>query len=654
MKNIFFVICFLVSVLHSTGQSSVSGVINRYYKVTKVDRNIGWVKLATMDAFLPAYKKALLVQMKGATMTSSNNSSFGDIASVNNAGNFELVNLCGFIQDTVFFERKLNNYFTDGEPIQLVAIPEYTNVTISDTLKGTAWDATTGLGGIIAIEASDTVILDKPIDASGIGFVGGTLDTYPDCTFILSVTDYCMGYNTGTINAIQGAKKGEGIAPYITNKEYGRGKQVNGGGGGNNHNAGGGGGSNYGAGGLGGNRTVGGCKSTASGVGGLALKSIYDTCSTRLFLGGGGGSGHGNQNTSFGNTGKPGGSGGGLVIITAKVIKANGTGEILANGERPYSTNTLVNYGNVHDADSDGGGGGGAGGSILLNCTDFVGNTTVSAKGAKGSNAGIGMISNFCDGPGGGGGGGVIVFSTATTPAGVTTDISAGPSGLVVDVNAPACYNTGNGATNGVDGNVLFNYARPAPRDSTPLCLQIVLVDKLLSFAGQLSNNNILLTAKVADRNTVQQMVLQRSFNGMDFEELLKVNNNGREEYILQDAFQYRTVWYRVLITDRNGRRYYSAVLRFTGKLPLNQVYVNIYPNPVHNTPVFFFNSTRTQKVNYTLYDATGKKVWSNKLLINSGENNYTVNLPNLAGGVYYVQFTGEGFSTTKQFIKLP
>lgn len=48
------------------------------------------------------------------------------------------------------------------------------------------------------------------------------------------------------------AEKGEGIANYITGKQFARGKQANGGGGGNNHNTGGGGGSLGGDGGQGG------------------------------------------------------------------------------------------------------------------------------------------------------------------------------------------------------------------------------------------------------------------------------------------------------------------------------------------------------------------------------------------------------------------
>ena len=656
MRKILLLI-FTVFLYTCISAQSISGIVNRYYKVEKVHRDSGWAKLSLMDGILPSYKIAVLIQMKGVTgNTTSNTSAFGDITAVNNAGNFEFVNLCGFIGDTVFFERKLNNFYTDGELIQLVAVPQYTNVTVTDTLKAKDWDDSQGLGGILAIDVQDTLFLNKPLYATGAGFRGGGLETFPDCVFIfIAITDYFMPFST--VSNTQGARKGEGVLPYAINKECGRGKQANGGGGGNNHNGGGGGGANYGTGGLGGSRTTGSgnCRSVnGKGEGGLALKSIYDTCSTKAFLGGGGGAGHGNQNGAFGNTGKPGGNGGGIILIKAGVIKSNGAAEIIADGARPYNTNTLAVYANVHDADSDGGGGGGGAGVVLLNCNNYVGNTSISAKGAKGSNAGMGNSTGFCDAPGGGGGSGLIVLSTGSAPAGITTNVSAGASGLVINVNSPACYNTGNGATDGTAGNVLFNYAAPAPRDSTLLCKSILPVSLLLSFDGQVINDKILFTAKLTDANNVHELSLQRSFDGSNFNEVVNAGNNNNSAYYFQDIFQYRIVFYRLLVVTRDGRKYVSPVLKFSGRPSATTTFAAIYPNPVLSKPSFFFNTARAQKVQLELYDAAGKLLLANGFFIAAGENYYTLSsATEFADGLYYVKFVGENFSTARQFVKI-
>ena len=220
-----------------------------------------------------------------------------------------------------------------------------------------------------------------------------------DCDFLHNISNYYLSvppsdkYSTG-------GKKGEGIADYIANKEYGRGKLTNGGGGGNSNNTGGAGGSNYGAGGNGGLRSMESafqCHGGSPGIGGLSLSSYgYTTAQNKIFMGGGGGGGHENN-----GAGEPGGNGGGIVIITAPTI--SGTGSIFANGISPVNP---INS-NPLKADGDGGGGGGGGGTVILNVSVASGTIPVQVNGARGSDA-SNVVVNDCTGPGGGGGAGVI------------------------------------------------------------------------------------------------------------------------------------------------------------------------------------------------------------------------------------------------------
>ena len=155
-------------------------------------------------------------------------------------------------------------------------------------------------GGIVAIEAADTIYLNSGIDVSGQGFVGGGLFNYGtpayNCSNLVPVTAYYFSIIGSTYQ--NGGIKGEGIADYIASEEAGRGKLANGGGGGDNQNTGGGGGGNYGAGGLGGQSTV-LCPNTSVGVGGIGLSAYgYSNAANRIFFGGGGGAGH--ENNSVG------------------------------------------------------------------------------------------------------------------------------------------------------------------------------------------------------------------------------------------------------------------------------------------------------------------------------------------------------------------
>jgi hypothetical protein len=365
LRKLFFIVFFFNSIIVSA--QNISGVVNIYRKVLWADSATARLKLSDVSG-LGGYSnyKAMIIQMKGGSMDETATSSFGNINAINEAGYYEIGTICGFLSDTVVMERKLNNYYNTAGLVQFIIIPKYTNVTVTDTLKAQIWDESTATGGVVAIEATGTITLNKPITASGAGFSGGTYNQFAvSCAFTTGVTGYYYAYNVSNNN--NGAKKGEGIAAYITNKEYGRGKQTNGGGGGNNHNAGGGGGSNYGVGGQGGENTNGSCRSNTPGIGGVSMSgygySLSPSTKNRIFLGGGGGAGHDNNGFGMG-----GGNGGGIVYISANTITGGSAtssdNKIMANGDS--TGRNIPGYGWYAGSWSDGSGGGGGGGTVIL------------------------------------------------------------------------------------------------------------------------------------------------------------------------------------------------------------------------------------------------------------------------------------------------
>ena len=307
---------------------SISGVINSYYKITGVNIVPNTLTVSSAVGLTPGLN-VLIIQMKGAGINSSNSSSFGNISSIGNAGNYEFNYICGISGNNVLLQYQLLKSYDAAGFVQLIPVPQYTSVTIVDTVKPSPWNSVSGTGGVVVIRASDTIFLNGPVDVSGKGFEGGFLSNYANCVWSTNVTSYVLPVTPADPNT-NGARKGEGISDFIVSGEYGRGKQANGGGGGNNHNTGGGGGSNYGVGGNGGNRsneTFFACHGTNPGIGGLSLSAQgYTVANNRIFMGGGGGSGH--QNNSVGT---PGGNGGGIIILLAKTIVSSGN-KLLSNG----------------------------------------------------------------------------------------------------------------------------------------------------------------------------------------------------------------------------------------------------------------------------------------------------------------------------------
>ncbi|MFD1873664.1 hypothetical protein [Hymenobacter bucti] len=397
----------------------------------------------------------LVIQMQGADIDYTNTASYGDGvsgggANGNSAANFQAgtyeyvvaanTTPLGLGGGSLAISPLANSYVSSAASatagprrFQVVRIPQYGNVTLTGTLKATAWNGS--IGGIIALDVAGQINLNgNSIDASGRGFRGGGGRT--QATAAGNNNDYV---NLTTANA--NAQKGEGTAGtprYVTvptsaddvttnaisdtgidgyaGGTSGRGAPGNAGGGGNNNinNSGGGGGANGGTGGRGGDNF--GDKLAIGGEPGASFSAVT---SSRLVLGGGGGAGTTNNSTGTPGNGlaSSGATGGGIVLLRTGTI--TGAGAILANGGN--ANNSTVD---------DGAGGGGAGGAILITARSTSA-LTLNANGGTGGNTNPATNSGP-HGPGGGGGGGVVF-----TTSGVTATISAagGVNGTTVETN---------------------------------------------------------------------------------------------------------------------------------------------------------------------------------------------------------------------------
>lgn len=287
-------------------------------------------------------------------------------------GAWELVYVTSLEGDDVEISVPLAHAFT-VPGAQAIVVPQYEKLEIgpNGVVAGQRWDGVSG--GIVAILATEAVILNGSLDANNIGYRGGRavpVASQTGCSQIEGLVD--AGF------APRGEGWGSGDAGYggLTG---GRGNYGNGGGGGDCLNAGGAGGGLGGRGGAGGNsqdnaRQVGGMPGAA-----IALSPGF----ARLRFGGGGGAGE----TNGSNNGS-GGSGGGVIFVRAP--KISGTGQIVARGERGGN------------APADGAGGGGAGGTVYLDVAEAPVCSRIGITGGSGGSTDAGI------GPGGGGGGGVV------------------------------------------------------------------------------------------------------------------------------------------------------------------------------------------------------------------------------------------------------
>ena len=406
----------------------LSGIVNDYARVTAVGTYT--LTLDDASAFSPG-DKVLVIQMKGATISQVDDSTYGNIVGFGEAGNYEIGKVAQVSGTQLTLERRLCRVYTPADVVQAVRIPVYTEAIVTGTLSAPAWDGHTG--GILVVEATDRLTLAAGVDLTGRGFRGGDRNGQATAGGLT----YICPFNSG-----RGGIKGEGITELP--QAACRGKLANGGGGGNDHNGGGGGGGNYGAGGVGGHGWKSNSLSNLSdldkgGRGGVNLQDYYDSGLPKLFLGGGGGGGHQNNGASY-----PAGNGGGIVILISPILEVAQPVSILAAGVDALD----------HQI-NDGAGGGGGGGSILLDVGQVLSPASLTLDVSGGDGATIHTRDQH--GPGGGGGGGVI-NSTSPLPAGVTRVLAGGEPGYFITTNqANPLGGTSHGATAGRPGGVITN-----------------------------------------------------------------------------------------------------------------------------------------------------------------------------------------------------
>jgi len=357
----------------TAGSTTLYGYSNTYYPASQATVSAGATSIVIGSASgsgygttpIGAYDIVLIIQMQGAQVTSSNNSSYGDgmgtgSGYLNNAnlmaGHMEYavaMNAVPLTGGTLNLQTGLTNAYknagfgTDGQyRYQIIRIPLYNNLILGANIRPPEWNG--AVGGVIDVYVDGALNMSGfSIDASGTGFRGGGGKAWSGASSNTN-TDFIAAYNNKS-----GGSKGEGIAgtPYYLDSvnsaalfssgvdgypggSYDRGAPGNAGGGAtdglpsnNSNNAGGGGGGNGGTGGGGGNSW-----SSNLAVGGRGGTLFAQQSPSRLVLGGGGGAGSSDGGTGSPNPGSgyasSGAPGGGIVIITASSI--TGTGSVLA------------------------------------------------------------------------------------------------------------------------------------------------------------------------------------------------------------------------------------------------------------------------------------------------------------------------------------
>ena len=190
-------------------QTNIGGVINDYEGIVTIiqpgcnqcDQSLFCLdEIVVLDpSAFSVGDKALIIQMKGASINETNTVSGGTITDIGNAGNYEFFDVGGIVGNNIYPTAPLRRTYDTAGLVQIVRVPYYPgDVNITSTITADPWDPLTNEGGVVALFVEGTLTLNADIDAGEIGYRGVTVSvngspdncgTSPNTQFIGPSTD---------------------------------------------------------------------------------------------------------------------------------------------------------------------------------------------------------------------------------------------------------------------------------------------------------------------------------------------------------------------------------------------------------------------------------------------------------------------------------
>ena len=176
---------------------------------------------------------------------------------------------------------------------------------------------------------------------------------------------------------------------------------------------------------------------------------------------------------------------------------------------------------------------------------------------------------------------------------------------------------------------------------------------ELLSFTAIYNGKNAVdLNWQTATETDNNFFTIERSANGLDFEEVAEINGAGNSTHILNYSTKDNSPlagisYYRLKQTDYNGKYEYSQIVSintFDGfKVE------NVFPNPANDKLTIEFNNQAAESIQIMIIDCVGQQIYFIKKDMNS---NFTIDLSSLAKGMYTIIIDGAGKNYKQKFIK--
>ncbi len=177
----------------------------------------------------------------------------------------------------------------------------------------------------------------------------------------------------------------------------------------------------------------------------------------------------------------------------------------------------------------------------------------------------------------------------------------------------------------------------------------------LMSFIAQKQNDGVQLRWITASETNNSHFEIQRSFDGLQFESIGKVNGSNNSHTILTYNFFDKkpavgTNYYRLNQVDFDGKSTLSNIasisMGFTGLTM--QVSPEIGSDHVNVT----INSDKVSDGELEIYNTNGQKIIQQKVFLNKGVNIFSVDMSGSGNGVYIANYRNDFQVLRSKFLK--
>ena len=187
----------------------------------------------------------------------------------------------------------------------------------------------------------------------------------------------------------------------------------------------------------------------------------------------------------------------------------------------------------------------------------------------------------------------------------------------------------------------------------------ITLPVNLVSFNGELQGGATLLSWRTASEQQTAHFEIERSLNGTTFENIGTVAAAGNSttaidyDYTDNQAGNQAAmvIYYRLKIVDIDGNFKYSDIINVSLVSIAGKVAVT--PNPTDRVAKVTMTAANAGIAKWNIADNSGRVVLQGNNQVQTGNNNFNINVENLAAGLYYLNVSGPGISQKVKLQKL-